>query len=285
MENSNELNIKWGVRQRLQFLERELFWTGKISRQSLMESMGISKAQASIDIASYKKLAGQNLIYDLSNKTYRVSESFAPVFVSTSPHSFLDQQIGVCAEYSPLPFREIDSSHLRLIHKAVIDKSWVSIDYQSMTSSGLSSRTIAPHSFVFDGARWHVRAYDFISKEFRDFVLGRIKEAVETKLEPPNEELNWETQHDIAWEDEVELVLTPHPGLNPEQRDAICSDYRMAEGQTVLSVRKACLFYIVSRLRLLDEADDPAIQQVVIANKEEIKIHLKSPQSMRETHG
>ncbi|MCK4621120.1 MAG: WYL domain-containing protein [Desulfuromonadales bacterium] len=279
------MDIKWGVRQRLQFLERELFWTGKISRQSLMESMGISKAQASIDIASYKRLAGENLIYDLSNKTYRVSQNFAPVFVSTSPHSFLDQQVGVCAEYSPLPFREIDPSHLRLIHKAVIDKSWVSIDYQSMTSSGLSSRTIAPHSFVFDGARWHVRAYDFISKEFRDFVLGRIKEAVETKLEGPNEELNWEARHDIAWEDEVELVLIPHPGLKPEQRDAICSDYRMSEGQAVLTVRKACLFYIVSRLRLLDEADDPAIQQIVMANKEEVKILLKSPQSMGETHG
>ncbi len=209
MENSSELDIKWGVRQRLQFLERELFWTGMISRQSLMGSTGISRAQASIDIASYKKLAGENLIYDLSNKTYRVSENFNPVFVSTSPHAFLDQQVGVCAEYTSLPFREIDPSHLRLIHKAVINKYWVSIDYQSMTSSGLSSRTIAPHSFVSDGARWHVRAYDFISNEFRDFVLGRIKEAVETKLEGPNEELNWETQHDIAWEDEVELVLPP----------------------------------------------------------------------------
>lgn len=263
-------DLKWGVRKRLEFIERELFWTGKINRVTLMEKTGVSKAQASLDLAHYKKLADNNLIYNLSEKTYQVASKFKPLFISTSPHLFLESLIGSCAEKVPLPLRDIDPNFLRVLHSAVVEKSWVTISYQSMSLPTIRSRKIAPHSFLSDGWRWHVRAFDSHSKTFRDFVLGRIN-AVEVTPEKENGEQDWEQTHDVAWNEMIELHLAPHPDLSDAQRQSIAADYMMIAGGVTVPVRRACLFYVVKRLRLLDEAKEPAEQQVVLQNRDAIK--------------
>lgn len=274
MSVKNPKNIKWGVRQRLEFLEQELFWTGRINRVVLAEKIGISKAQASADIAKYKELAGNNMIYSLSDKTYLAAPRFKPVFISTSPHTFLEGLIGICAEKVFLPFRDIDPMLLRFIHNAVIDETWVKICYQSMSSSQPKERTIAPHSFLSDGSRWHVRAYDESTKSFRDFVLGRIKTAKEKTINTTGEHL-WRQHHDVDWVKMVNIELAPHPSLSLEQQASIATDYQMIDGRVLFAVRKACLFYVVARMRLLDESMNPKVQQVVMTNRDEIKGYFK----------
>ena len=70
-------DIKWAARKRLELIEMELFWSGRVNRQTLMEKTGISKAQASADLAQYKKLADNNLAYNLTEKTSRSMASRA----------------------------------------------------------------------------------------------------------------------------------------------------------------------------------------------------------------
>lgn len=263
--------LKWGTRQRLRFIEERLFWSGELTRKQLVDEVRISPAQASIDISSYKKLAGENMVYDVSKKAYLLTDSFSPQFISTSPHDFLEGLVGDLSERVSYPFRQIDPNLLRILYRAIKEAGCVTIDYTSMSARGVSSRTIAPHQFLSDGMRWHVRAYDFSSSSFRDFVLGRISFAVATNPVNEADGHNWKPKFDQDWHDRVTLVLKPHPGLTEVQKLAVEIDYHMKDGEARMEVRRACLFYIVSRLRLLDEAEKPAVQQVVLANRIEVE--------------
>ena len=39
--------LRWGVAQRLEFIEFRLFWEGRVNRSDLMEQFGLSVNQAS----------------------------------------------------------------------------------------------------------------------------------------------------------------------------------------------------------------------------------------------
>lgn len=269
-------DIKWAVRKRLELIEMELFWSGRVNRQTLIEKSGISKAQASADLAQYKKLADDNLAYNLTEKTYQVTPSFSPLFINPSPQIFLSQLAfsGGDAEQLKLPARDIQPELLRIVASAVQTATCVDITYQSMSSPEPKARIIAPHDFVSDGWRWHVRAYDFLSDSFRDFLLARILRAGECA--PPEEQL-WSKEHDIEWMTKISLRIIPHPGLSPQQKAVVESDFGMAGGEVLFPVRQACLFYILRQLRFLDESKNPAEQQVVLANKEEVLSQLEVP--------
>lgn len=66
------------------------------------------------------------------------------------------------------------------------------------------------------------------------------------------------------------LKIVPHPGLSPQQKAVVESDFGMVAGEVLFPVRRACLFYVLRQLRLFDESKKPAEQQIVLANKEDI---------------
>ena len=43
-----------------------------------------------------------------------------------------------------------------------------------MSSPELAENRLCPHALVFDGLRWHARAFSYTHHEFRDFVLARM---------------------------------------------------------------------------------------------------------------
>lgn len=267
--------IRWAARKRLELIEMELFWSGRVNRQTLMEKTGISKAQASADLAQYKKLADDNLIYNLTEKTYQVTPAFSPLFINTSPQIFLAQLAltGDNAEQLQLPARDIQPALLRVVAQAVQMATCVGITYQSMTSPEPKARAIAPHAFVSDGWRWHVRAYDFLTSSFRDFLLARILRVGECGAPGGHKEQLWSRDNDTEWATRVSLRIVPHPGLSPQQKAVVASDFGMVDGEVLFPVRKACLFYVLRQLRFLDESKIPAEQQIVLANKEKV-LHL-----------
>ncbi len=271
-------DIKWSVRQRLELIEMELFWTGRVNRQTLMDKTGISKAQASADFSQYKKLADENLTYSLTEKTYQVTSSFSPVFINTSPQAFLTQLAlsGNNSEQLQLPSRDIQPSFLRVILKAVDGSTCLSITYQSMSSPEPKKRVIAPHTFVSDGWRWHVRAYDFLTNTFRDFLLARILEVHEA-IGHDSRDCSWQKENDIEWGTFVPLKVVPHPGLSSQQQAVVASDFGMKKGELLFSVRQACLFYTLRQFGFLDELATPAGQQVLLANKDEVFSLLNHP--------
>nr|WP_313796959.1 hypothetical protein [Falsirhodobacter algicola] len=73
--------LRWGVEQRLKFLEFRLFWEGQVNRSDLMDQFGVSVNQASADLNRYVGFAPDNMFYDKSARTYICGSKFKPRFL------------------------------------------------------------------------------------------------------------------------------------------------------------------------------------------------------------
>ena len=80
MENRKS-ELRWGVVQRLEFIEFRLFWEGHVNRSDLMEQFGLSVNQASADLNRYIGIAPDNMVYDKSARTYVRGPEYAAQFL------------------------------------------------------------------------------------------------------------------------------------------------------------------------------------------------------------
>jgi len=252
---SNELlaNLTQPQRDRLAFVELRVRFIGEIRRQDLVSRFGIQSAAASRDIALYKDLAPTNIEYDSKGKSYVLSADFAPIFdfLPERVLTWLSRGFGdgepmllkpwvSCEIPSRLtePYLEILASVTRAIHLQCPLK----IEYFSV-SSGKSIREIIPFALTDNGLRWHVRAFDRKSQEFRDFVITRIKQPVVMK---DVEILAHErSDQDIQWSRIVELELIPHP--DQPYPDITEIDYAMNDGVLQIKLRAATAGYTLRK--------------------------------------
>ncbi|HEY3798532.1 MAG TPA: WYL domain-containing protein [Caulobacteraceae bacterium] len=286
-EASAEASRSWGVGQRLEFIEFRAFWEGAVNRSDLSNHFRISAPQVSNDLATYKELAPENLVYDGSAKRYARSETFVPKLTQPSSERFLaqlqawgagvlpltDTWIGrpPVVEVMPLPARRVESPLLRDLMAAMRERCSVEILYQSMSPSrpDLQWRRISPHALATDGLRWHLRAFCHEDRLFKDFILSRCGglRAPAPAAALPSDDADWQ-----SW---FEVVLTPNPELSPGQRAAVADEYAMTERKEAhLSARRAMLYYVKMRLRLDVEGDRPAERPVVVANRVEFDAAL-----------
>jgi predicted DNA-binding transcriptional regulator YafY len=126
----------------------------------------------------------------------------------------------------------------RAIHK----KTAVEISYRAL-SSGLTTREIVPFALADNGQRWHVRAFDRRSGDFRDFVLTRIADARSISGAVQERE---SSDQDIQWNRIAEIELVPHPA-NVQHPDAIEAEYGMENGVLRMRVRAAMAGYLMRR--------------------------------------
>ena len=261
-------SLRWGVEQKLQFIEFRLFWEGHVNRGDLIYKFGISQNQASGDLNRYIALAPDNMVYDKSGKSYVRSSSFKPLFLKPDATQYLAQVRSVAEgivapedawienlptfDATPAPARGIDPAVLRSIVIAIRRREAVEVRYQSMSSPDPEWRWISPHALAFDGFRWHARSFCEKSGEYRDFVISRI---IETR-QPRSTQM--QTTADLAWEEVVELEVGPHPELSSNQKRVIELDYGIENGRVVIPVRKALLYYALKRLGL---DTDPAARK------------------------
>lgn len=82
------------------------------------------------------------------------------------------------------------------------------------------------------GLRWHARAFDRKSGEFRDFVITRIQNPI---IHEDESAVHERMDADIQWTRIVELDLVPHPRLN--RPEIVQMDYGMQNGSIRLRVR------------------------------------------------
>jgi hypothetical protein len=274
--------LRWSVEQRLAFIEERLFWLGEVNRGDLIRRFGVSPSQASKDIAHYLHKAPPGLSYDKSVKRYVAGEDYRPVFAAPNASSFLDglrlaglgllsndaapPNAAVPFEAAPVPERRIDPYVLRKVLLAIRAGTGLAVTYQSMSREAPVRRRICPHALAHDGFRWHTRAFDAENGDFRDFVLGRISRP------RPDRKLSARPADDHDWQNFVELVIAPHPGLTPAQRQAIALDYGITRRSIRLKVRRALLFYALKKLGLdLPENTRPPHQQhIVLVNRAEV---------------
>ncbi len=278
----NKPSLRWGVEQKLQFIEFRLFWEGHFNRGDLIDKFGISQNQASGDLNRYIALAPDNMVYDKSGKTYVRSSSFKPIFLNPSATQYLAQVRSVAEKIvtpedawignlptfdtTPAPARGIDPTVLRSIVIAIRRREAVEVCYQSMSSPDPEWRWIAPHALAFDGFRWHARSFCEKSSEYRDFVISRV---IESRQSRPAQ---MQATADTAWDEIVELEIGPHPELSQNQKRVIELDYGMQNGWVVIPVRRALLYYALQRLGLDTDpaARRPQDQQIVLLNREAI---------------
>ncbi len=276
-------SLRWGVEQKLQFIEFRLFWEGHVNRGDLIDKFGISQNQASGDLNRYIALAPDNMIYDKSGKTYVRSSSFSPIFLNPDATQYLSQLRSVAEgivgkedawigdlptfDAAPSPARGIDPVVLRSIVVAIRRLEAIHILYQSMSAPDPEWRWIAPHALAFDGFRWHARSYCEKSKDYRDFVISRVIEVRQTRSSAR------QSIADSAWDQIVELHIAPHPELSPNQKRVVELDYGMENGHVTVPVRQALLYYALKRLGLDTDpaARKPQDQQIILLNDKTIR--------------
>jgi predicted DNA-binding transcriptional regulator YafY len=269
---------RWPVSQRYEFIEWRVFWTGRVNRKDLEDQFDISTPQASLVLRDYQDVAANNIEYNASEKTYVRAPNFRPVFLKLSPERYLLQLQALenhairkrdtwfdevpPTDAVPMIARGPEAYTLRPLVQAIETGSSVGIYYQSLSRTGM--RNICPHAFVFDGFRWHCRALDTERLEFRDYVLGRILSI--NQLQPSTAD----PSDDIEWHTHIKLRLTPHPSLDPRQRDAIAHDYRMDDGEMAVQMRLPVAFYFIKRYNLdLQDRIEPERLQLCLKNLDE----------------
>jgi len=245
-------SLSHAQRERLAYIDFRLYFMGEVGRPDLASRFGVAPAAATRDLALYREFAPQNIEFDGSNKIYRIGKAFAPLFDHAPQRvlSVLSLGFGDGVNGESLPMLPCESpaalSNPRMdvlapICRAIHAKRPVAIRYLSM-SSGESERVIVPFALVDTGLRWHIRAFDRKSGEFRDFVVTRIE--TPTLLD---EELkaNEHPDNDIQWTRIVELDLVPHPRL--DRPEIIRMDYGMTDGSIRMRVRAAVAGYMLLR--------------------------------------
>lgn len=278
MEN-HLITLSWGVRKRLHFLEFKLFWEGQVNRGDLTAAFGTSIPQASADIARYQELAKQNITYNQSAKYYIPTKEFTPILIRPTAESYFSEvtyQPYFSEKYSsldgyiglvPNPTRIINIQTLKSVIHAIKNNRKIIIDYRSFKNpqSG-DEREISPHSFGFDGFRWHTRAYCHKDNKFKDFVLGRIvsiSDSVESDVD---------ISSDQQWNNIINVIIGPNQKQNEDQKKFIAIDYGMTDQVLIIKCRIALLWYLLKKLGVgVNDNERPGHeQQIVLINKEEI---------------
>lgn len=285
---SGKATAKWSQERRLEFIDYRLRWEGQLNRSDLMDVFGISVPQASLDIARYTELAPENIRYDRSARVYLAGERFAPAFHTGDPGRYLNDLLGLVSglgskdssfigwvppvAVAPIPTRIISAGTLVCLLGAIRTGQTVVVDYQSMSRPTPSRRVLAPHAIAFDGLRWHVRAYCFARKDFRDFVLARM---LAVELGQPS---SIDAASDNQWTTNVRLVLVPHPQLSESRRRVVELDYGMVSGEAVVECRQALLFYVLKHLGFNQPQGSSLTKQVALKNEAELRALLTPAQ-------
>jgi len=247
------LGMTQAQRDRLALIDLRLRYLGEAGRQDLASRFGIQSAAASRDLAAYRELAPRNLDYDTKAKVYVRAAWFRPVF-DFPAERVLTWLGGGYGDGEPIRWKSVvpqegtalpglvDLEMLSILTRAIHRGAAVEVSYRSL-SIGLTTREIVPFALADSGQRWHVRAFDRRTGEFRDFVLRRLADA-HILPGPVNEhEL---PARDIQWNRVTELELVPHPA-NVQHPDTIEAEYGMESGVLKVRTRAAMAGYLLRR--------------------------------------
>ena len=280
--SNDRSELRWGVEQRLEFIEFRLFWEGHVNRSDVMTQFGLSVNQASADLSRYIGLAPHNMDYDRSLRTYVRQPAFSPVFDKLDAGRYLAQLRSIADKIldqddcwipglpefdsAPTPARGVDPATLRSVVNAIRRFEAIEVQYQSLSNPDPRWRWIAPHAIAFDGFRWHARAFCLTDEAFKDFLLSRILDIRGSR------ESSMEVANDHDWQTHVMLQIGPHPALSETQAKVIALDYGMQGGKAEIKVRRALLYYALRRLGLdVDQAArKPQDQQIILMNRDAI---------------
>lgn len=244
---SEKLSLKEARQiERLKFIDLCAYVLGFVNRNLLTSRFNIESAYASRDIKEYQRQSFEKLTYNTSLKAYEPVGWFEPMFEHSFDDAFMlmsesSQKIRLMSkltESQPVissPGIEPDLAVIAPVFRAISREVKVEIDYIS-TSSGATTRLIAPHSLIKAGSFKYVRAFDHRTGQFRVFKLNRIIHSKYTSWGVENE---ISKQSDSEWNKEVVLVLAANKGL--KHKEAIEFDFGLTDGQKEVQIKKAMI--------------------------------------------
>lgn len=253
MTNERLQALGHAQRDRMAYVELRLWFVGEIRRQDLASRFSIQTAAATRDLGLYRELAPSNIQYDGRSKAYVIGDAFRPMFdfpaervLTWLAEGFGDgepirSRTGITCDM-PSRLGQPNLRTLASVTRAISQKCPLRFKYQSI-ANGLSDREVVPFALLDTGLRWHARAYDRKSGEFRDFVLTRIQNA--EVLKDSKVESHESPDQDIQWTRIVELELVPHP--DQPRPEITLLDYGMSEGNLKLKVRAATAGYVLRK--------------------------------------
>jgi len=279
-------NLRWEPRQRLKSIEATLLWQGRVVRRDIVNLFCVNTIQAARDFAKYNELFPGNIVYDRYKKAYVPSESFSPKLVKGTAEDFLEllklspsegrANISFLsnlpsAEILSLRLRKFDSATLQRVNQAICNKLQMKILYQSMSNDESKEQCISPHTLVYNGFRWHIRAYSENHNTFHDFLLARIQQ-----IHDVSGNAVFKIDEDQLWNKLVTVRIAPHPELTLFQKRVIESDYGMEDGEYMQEIRAALVNYFIQLMRVgnNDLAQEPKKQQIYLVNKDELKPYI-----------
>lgn len=252
---------------RFDFIEQLAWWEGQINASHLMAKFNITRASASNVLKDYRAQYPNNLTYNASTKACLPTGNFLghcdlrqfDHYLNAIASEKNDTKLTLCAFEVAAPLRNIHAEQVRPILKAIREKLAIDIGYISLSSPDYLDRIIEPHALIFDGLRWHVRAYCRKNQAFRDFTLSRFNGQATFEGKATHS-----AKQDQRWQTFVDVVIQPDPRLNSKQQAIIANDFQMQNGTKIISTRAALVNYLLLRLRIDGYKNTPEEQQIIL---------------------
>ncbi|MCB1705519.1 MAG: WYL domain-containing protein [Halioglobus sp.] len=275
--------FRWDLLLRYRFIETLALWEGRLTTRHLCDTFGIGRQQASKDINNYIREVGPgNLEYDKYLKGYKPTTGFTPQVTQGLADEYLhlmarnNELMNVFESLSldvanvevlSVPVRDVKPEVLRPIMQAARQQRRLEVDYVSLNHPDREGRIIVPHTLVYSGLRWHVRAWCEKNSSYRDFVLSRFRDIPEIM-----DESGHGSDGDTEWHTQVVVRITPDPRLSAAQREVVEVDYGMVDGALAIPTRARLVPYVLQLLHIKpgEPAEDPTAQQIVVENRDEL---------------
>lgn len=242
---------------RLRYIERQLLWERKVTSRMIADEFGVSAQQARTDVRAYLELAPGNVVNQSGGrKGYFPSATFSPVLLGENDlvwratAEFQPPQAAHAQEI-PIIHRAVPSRTLSVFLSAIEQQGQVRATYTSMENPEGTPRRLTPAVIITVNGRQHVRAYDWDSSAYKDFVLARfigIPELI-TPAEAPLIE-------DKAWEVAIPVRFIANPALSKAQQGVIEQDYLLEPHE--FSIRAPMIFYLCPENNLPKTDDEYA---------------------------
>ncbi|WP_394172519.1 WYL domain-containing protein [Thalassotalea litorea] len=261
------------------FLEQLVYWVGEITAKELAMLKGYSVDTAKRALQDFDGKHPDATRYDKRLKKRLVNENFQPKRVHLS--WFLSQYNNCLKKnmvdtvqnapgsddfvsYVDIPERYINVEHVRKLINACRNNLRLEVSYLSVSNPDYEGRIIQPHHFVYDGLRWHVRAWDEKQGKFKDFNLSRFKQEmdVETSYAP-----RYQACDDEEWNTLVDVEIAADPRLSGLQKQCIEEEFGMVDGTLAIPCRIALLNYLLLKLRITTYENRAVAQQIILTDR------------------
>lgn len=273
-----------------------LLWEGRLNRSRVCELFRIRDTGASQSIRQFKERQPYAVEWNTVTRSYHATADF---YRKHSPDGIerirsLHRYLSLTGEMSPFSatpetayvqcgFPALGTPNpviFAAVMEAIRTATALRIEYCSMNNPDPHQRSIAPHSMIRAGRRWHVRAFSLDRNEFRDFTLGRIidvRRSVETGLPGKDD--------DAAWNTLVPVQLWAHPDLSYAQQCVIRAEYFANTSGRTDTCRGPLIPYYIQDVRAATDPvrEKPPEYQLIVHNLKEVSPWLWAQSTPTDT--